>query len=144
MSRYKIIRQKDILMFLRQHKTFWERLDIPDSHFEQYFNMPITQYHKNKFYPIYRISFGQLLDKLETMEIPDYHLALYEIKKNGFCLPLRVRNYGFQEPLTLDELEAHLKRLADRWGIVYDKSIERLNSVKEKKKVIQEKLVVKE
>jgi len=120
--------------FLRTHLTYWERIDVPDDDVCDYFEISdIPVKLKQRFYSIYRTGLNLLLDELEAMPVFDYKIALYNIKKMGFCIPIRQKNWGWQEPMTIDELEDYLKKLYDRWHLISDNALERINHIKKTK-----------
>jgi len=141
----KRIKKSDVWDFIQQHPTYWDGLKIPDDDMESYFNFPVTQHRKGQVYTYYRLGLDRLIDKMEEgFPNVDYDMALRLIKAEGLGLPLRVSKWGWQEPLTIDELESHLQKWANRWGRVYDKALTRLTEIQTKKKVIQHKLTVEE
>lgn len=137
----KRIKKSDVWDFIQQHPTFWDGLKIPDSDMKEYFNFEVTTIRKQQVYTYYRLGLELLIDKMEEgFPNVDYNMALKLIKSEGLALPLRVQGWGWQEPITIDELEDHLRKWANRWGRVYDKALERLNEISTKRKVIQKKL----
>jgi len=130
----KIPTSKEVRKFLRTHRTYWERLDITDAECEKYFNISeVPTRLKIKIYDVYTAGLQYLLDELEAMDIFDYDLALYNIKKMGFCIPIRVRNTGWKEPLTVDDLEDYLKKLYDRWDLISNNALDKLKHLKKTK-----------
>lgn len=138
-----MIKANDIREFMKQHPTFWDKLSIPENHFTEFFGVDPTFHDKQTFYNHYRKSLNKLLDQMELMPVPNFDVALYEIKntKIGYCLPIRFQNWGWKEPRDVDELEDYLKKLFDRWDSVRNRALERLKDIQEKKKTIQKKLV---
>jgi len=136
MTKLKVVTQDEVYDFIQQHPTYWERLAVSDDDFEDFFNQPITQRVKSKIWRLYSLSLSQIIDTMEAMELVDYHIALYLIKKHGWCLPMRVRNWGYKEPDTLNELEGNLEILANRWHNVYDGALSRVTAIRTQSKKI--------
>jgi hypothetical protein len=138
----KRIKSKEVWDFIQKHPTFWDGIKIPDADVEEHFMMPIDTTRKQQVYTYYRLGLDLLIDKMEEgFPTVDYTMALQLIKVEGFGIPLRVPNWGWEEPETIDELEDHLQKWANRWGRVYDKSLERLNTIATKRKIIKTSLV---
>jgi len=138
----KRVKKSDVWEFIQQHPTYWNGLKLPDVDMEEYFNCPINTSRKQQVYSYYRMGLEVLIDKMEEgFPNVDYKIALRMIKAEGLGIPLRIQNWGWQEPLTIDELEDYLRKWANRWGRVYDKALERLNTITTKRKVIQTQLV---
>ena len=137
----KRIRKDEVWDFIQQHPTFWDGLKIPDTDMEDFFKFPVNTQRKQQVYTYYRMGLEVLIDKMEEgFPNVDYKMGLKLIKSEGLSVPIRIANWGWQEPLTIDELEDHLRKWANRWGRVYDKSLERLNAISTKRKVLQTKL----
>lgn len=138
-----MIKMNELRDFLKEHPTFWDRLAIPDTHFSDRFNHDVTFKDKQAMYSHYRRSLNRLLDYMEIMPHPDYDVALYQIKCTDkcYCLPIRIKGWGWKEPVTVDELEDYLRSLYDKWNLVMDRSYERLSAVHERRKIIQSKLL---
>lgn len=134
------IKQVDINKYIIEHPTFLEGIKIPDTHIEEFFTpTPIQLLNiKNKFYTYMRLSLDQLIDIMSKGF--EYKQALRIIKAHGFGLPLRVARWGYQEPLTVDELLDKLEKNSKHWERVFENSVERKQVVERKKRVTQKTL----
>ena len=100
----KQIKPGQVTTFIAGHPTFSHQLTIPDVHIEEFFMPTEIQMQKIKaiFYEYMRNSLDELIDEMDKGF--EYVQALRIIKKGGWSLPLRVRGWGYKEPLTVDEL----------------------------------------
>lgn len=133
----KDIKQVEINKYIVSHPTFFDGIKIPDNHIEDYFNPTTTQLTsiKSKFYNYFRISLDQLIDEMDRGF--EYKQALKIIKSHGFGLPLRIQKWGYQEPLTVDELLDKLDKNSRHWERVFENAVERKQIVERKKIVTQ-------
>ena len=144
MKKLKDIKKSDISKFVVEHPTFPTGLKIPDSHIKEFFMPTEIQLQKIKhiFYEYMRNSLDRLIDKMD--EGFEYVQALKIIKHYGYSLPLRVSRWGYQEPITVDELLDKLDKNSKHWERVFENAVERQQTVERKKKVTQKTLVDEE
>lgn len=137
----KNIKQKDVSRFIVEHPTFSDVLNIPDNHIIDYFRPTLYQLTsiKSKFYTYFRLSLDYLIDEMDKGF--EYKQALRIIKAHGFGLPIRISNWGYQEPLTVDGLLDKLEKNSKHWERVFENAVERKQIVEEKKKVTQKTLI---
>jgi len=137
----KIIKQVDVNKYIVGHPTFKDGIKIPDSHWKEYFKPTLYQETsvKSKFYTFMRLGLDQLIDTMDKGF--EYKQSLRIIHAHGFGLPLRVQNWGYQEPLTVDELLDKLDKNSKHWERVYENAIERQQVVERKKIVTQKQLI---
>jgi len=143
MRKLKDIKQVDVNKYIIEHPTFLEGIKIPDIHIGDYFNPTPTQTIsiKSKFYTYFRLGLDQLIDEMDKGF--EYKQALRIIKAHGFGLPLRIQNWGYQEPLTVDELLDKLDKNSKHWERVFGNAVER-QQVVERKKILTQKTLVDE
>jgi len=139
----KTIKQAAVSVFIAGHPSFNERIEIPDNHIDEYFAPTGTQLIsiKNKFYTYFRMSLDQLIDEMDKNF--EYNQALRIIKAHGFGLPIRIANWGYKEPLTIDELLDKLDKNSKHWERVFENAVER-KQVVERKKIVTQTLLVDE
>jgi len=136
-------KQGDVIDFLTGHPTYWEKLEIPDEDCKDYFGITeIPTEMKSKFRNVFNKGVNQLIDIGMTMPIFNFDTALFLLKRDHqLSLPIRLREWGWKEPLTLDELDDHLHKLYDRCQLMADNALIRWNTFR---KSIQTKLDLSE
>ena len=134
------IKQIDVNKFIISHPTYLKLIRIPDSDIEQYFKPSTKQWGniKNRFYHYKIIGINHLIDEMQYGN--DYLKCLSNLKSRGYGIPIRVYNWGYQEPMTIDELLDNLYKNDKHWGIVYSNSLDRSHEV-EKMKLLSQKLI---
>ena len=137
------VKQADVSKFITEHPSFSNIIEIPDTHILNFFNPTGMQLItiKSKFYTYFRISLDFLIDEMDKGF--EYNQALRIIKAHGFGLPIRIANWGYKEPITVDELLDKLDKNSKHWQRVYENSIER-EQIVERKKVITQKTLTEE
>lgn len=143
MKKISDIKQADVSKFIIEHPTFPDVLKIPDNHIKEFFMPTEIQLQKIKshFYSYMRDSLDRLIDKMDGGF--EYPQALKIIKAYGYSLPLRVSRWGYQEPLTIDELLDKLDKNSKHWERVFESAVER-QQVVERKKIVTETSLFKE
>jgi len=129
--------KNELKMALMKHPTWMSSLEVPDCYLAGYFNITskyIFQNVKSNMYLILREGIGRLADALIENN-DNYNLAFKEIKKQGFCLPFRIRSHGWEEPKNRDELADWLSKFEFHWDTVYSNAKKRKQSIEQKKSV---------
>lgn len=136
-----VIKQTDVNKYIISHPTFLNGIKIPDSDWIDFLKPSLaqTQSVKGKFYFYFRVGLDQLIDEMDKGF--EYKQALRIIKAHGFGLPIRIQNWGYQEPLTVDELLDKLDKNSKHWERVFGNAVERQQIVERKKTLTQKTLV---
>jgi hypothetical protein len=137
----RVIKQRDVNRFIVEHPTFSGGIKIPDNDWIEYLRPTLAQMQgvKSKFYNYFRVGLDQLIDEMDKGF--EYNQALRIIKAHGFGLPIRIKNWGYQEPLTIDELLNKLDKNSKHWEQIFENAVERQQIVEKKKQVTQKTLI---
>ena len=122
----KKLNKEKIYMFLRRHPTFESNLRVRDEEFLNFFNIRIGDYNsdvKPKMYTMYKDSRNHILELVKMGYT--YDQAYSDLKAHGMCLPIRIQNWGYREPISEDEMIDYLKKNKDRFWIIYQNAKER-------------------